>query len=199
MTLENDLTLKQLKMNRKIIVLGHARHGKDTVCEILRTKYNFSFPLNGGTSWFVAETVIMPLLSKKYGYKTVEECFNDRINHRAEWFEIIHDFNKDDVTKLCRLVLSRFDIYCGLRSKEELEQLKKEENVITVWVDRSKHVRRELAESMTIDMSMADYVIDNNGSKEDLEREVDKFVSYYTSSHSQKLFSDEDLLEFRMR
>lgn len=200
MTLQNDLTLKYQKMNKKIIVLGYARHGKDTVCEILHTKYNFSFPLNGGTSLFIAEKVIMPLLAEKYGYKTAEECFKDRINHRAEWFDIIHDFNKDDVTKLCRLVLSQFDIYCGLRSKEELEHLlKEEENIITVWVDRSKHVRREPAESITIDMSMADYVIDNNGNREDLEREVEKFVAHYTSSQSQKLLSDEDLLEFKMR
>ena len=30
-------------MNKKLLVIGHGRHGKDTVCEILRDHYGYTF------------------------------------------------------------------------------------------------------------------------------------------------------------
>jgi dephospho-CoA kinase len=39
-----------------------------------------------------------------------------------------------------------------------------------VWVDRSDHVPLEDRSSMNLEIWMADHVIDNNGTLEDLER-----------------------------
>ena len=49
-----------IKKLPKLIIIGHGRHGKDTVCEILRDKYNFKFI---SSSQYCSEKVIFPILS----------------------------------------------------------------------------------------------------------------------------------------
>ena len=51
---------------KKLLVIGHGRHGKDTVCEILRDKYGYSFE---SSSQFCSKLFIYEMLKKKYNPK----------------------------------------------------------------------------------------------------------------------------------
>lgn len=152
----------------KLLIIGHGRHGKDTVCDILEKKYNYKFR---SSSDFCSEHLLFPLLKEKYNYSNYIECFNDRHNHRDEWYNAIHDYCKNDHTKLGREIFKENDIYCGLRNKAEFHAMR---NIhlfdYSIWVDRSDHLPLESTNSMTLEMWMSDYVIDNNGTLEDLER-----------------------------
>jgi hypothetical protein len=44
-------------------------------------------------------------LKVKYGYKTSEECFEDRVNHRSEWYDMICEYNLNDKAKLAKGIL----------------------------------------------------------------------------------------------
>ena len=141
----------------KYLVIGHGRHGKDTVCEILQ-QLGLTFV---SSSWFVAEKVIFPHMN----YDTVQECYDDRHNHRQQWHDLIHEYCKDDHSRLVKEILAENDIYCGLRNRKEFEASKHLFDVV-FWVDRSEHLPPESSNELTADD--ADFVIDNNGSLEEL-------------------------------
>lgn len=154
----------------KVLIIGYGRHGKDTVAEMLKKHLGFSFV---SSSYFCAEEILFPLLKDKYGYADAQACFEDRHNHRTEWFDAIRAFNTPDLIKLGRVIFQDFDILCGVRNKAELHAIKNAglaDHII--WVDRSGHVAPELPSSCTVAPWMADYVLDNNGSIEDLERNL---------------------------
>jgi dephospho-CoA kinase len=151
----------------KLLILGHARHGKDTVSEMLRDSYGYSFV---SSSYFLAEEVLFPLLKDKYGYATAGECFADRANHRAEWFNAIRDYNRLDATTLGRAIFKVHDLYCGLRNQTEFHAMRNTKVFdLAIWVDASDRKEPESRASCTVEPWMADYVLDNNGSLEDLE------------------------------
>lgn len=154
----------------KILVIGYARHGKDTVSEMLRDQYDFSFT---SSSQFCAEQIIMPVLAEKYGYETVGDCFEDRGNHRAEWYGLIRAFNTPDAAALGRAIFTEHDVYCGLRSSTELHALRNAGVFdFCIWVDADDRHETESVESCTVQAWMADFVLDNNGTLEDLERNL---------------------------
>lgn len=150
----------------KILLIGHARHGKDTVSEMLVDLMGLTFR---SSSDFVNERAVFPVLAPKYGYKTLDECYQDRVNHRQEWYELIRDYNGDDPALLGRELFEECDIYCGLRHREEFEAMKAEDLYdVCVWVDAGNRLPPESLDSMTLTMEDADVVVDNNGSLEDL-------------------------------
>jgi len=144
----------------KLLVIGHGRHGKDTVSEILCNDFKLSFI---SSSMFACKKFIYDDLKNEYGYKSFEECYDDRHNHRSEWYQAIAEYCKDDPSQLGKDIFSEHDIYCGLRNVREFVAMK-EQNVFDacIWVDRSEHLPSESNESMTLTSDMADYVIDNN-------------------------------------
>lgn len=150
----------------KICIVGHGRHGKDTVAETLQIHYGMSF---ASSSEFLAERILFPLLKDEYGYNSWQDCFDDRSNHRAEWYDAIVEYVADDPAKLGREIFDGSDIYCGLRNKREFHAMRNSGVFdIAVWVDRSDHLPPEPTSSMTIEPWMADFIIDNNGSLDDL-------------------------------
>lgn len=155
-----------MKLLPKLLIIGHGRHGKDTVCEILRDTYGFSFE---SSSKFCSKLFIYNNLKDKYGYSNEEECYADRHNHRAEWYDAICDYNVPDAAKLGREIFKAHDIYCGLRNKREFFAMKNT-NVFdfAIWVDRSDLLPLESKNSMSLEHWMADFTIDNNGSIDDL-------------------------------
>lgn len=157
----------------KIMVMGYARHGKDTVCEFLRDDFGYSFQ---SSSRFCAERVVYPVLADQYS--NAEECYEDRSNRRKAWYELIAEYNAKDPTRLGRALLSEFDIYCGVRSSREFHALRNARVFdFSIWVDASFRHPPEDSSSCTIAPWMADYVLDNNGTLEDLQRGVDSLMS----------------------
>ena len=168
----------------KLLIIGNARHGKDTVCDILRDEFGYNFR---SSSDFCAEKFIYAELAPKYGYNTYEQCFEDRHNHRAEWYDMIHEYCQDDYARLGRDIFAENDIYCGLRNKSEFHAMRNTGVFdYCVWVDRSDHAPLEPRDSMNLEIWMANYVIDNNSTLEDLQR--------VTSELAEHLLTQQELL-----
>jgi hypothetical protein len=179
----------------KILLLGHGRHGKDTVAEILRDTRGYKFT---SSSMFCAEKVMMPaferethaFLSTQFGridessrprealmYATVEDCFADRHNHRAFWFREIEAYNYPDRAKLAKDIYAENDIYVGIRSAKEFNAAKNAGVFdIAIWVDALDRLPPEDPSSISVQPWMADFTIDNNGSLEDLKFNVEQLM-----------------------
>ena len=168
----------------KIILVGHGRHGKDTVAEKLRDQFGLKFV---SSSLFCAEKVMMPAFDKHrkqlfggmvtgHAYPDAETCYNDRHNysqyygdHRTFWFNAIKEYCTPDKARLAREIFAEHDIYVGIRDRRELWAAQLIPNTITVWVDASDRLPPEQASSMNIEPWMANVVLDNNGTLEDLD------------------------------
>lgn len=186
----------------KFAVIGHARHGKDTVCEFLRDDYGLRFE---ASSMYCAERVIWPLIqdvdfrddfissfadldkaqqflkSLKFmsGYANVKQCFEDRGNHRELWYEAISWFNSEDPSRLAKGLLENNDVYCGIRSKRELRAcINSGIFDVVIWVDASDRCAPEPKESCTVEPYMADFTIDNNGGVDDLRQNTIQLMEY---------------------
>jgi hypothetical protein len=162
-------------MKLKFLVIGHGRHGKDTVCEMLADNYGYSFE---SSSRFCSKLFIFNDLKDKYGYANEEECYADRHNHRAEWYDAICNYNVPDPSRLGREIFNAHDIYCGLRNKKEFHAMQNS-GVFdhAIWVDRSDHLPPESKSSMSLEQWMSDFTIDNNGNLTDLEFNVNQLIS----------------------
>ena len=164
----------------KLLIIGHGRHGKDTVGEMLRDKYGFNFT---SSSWFCAEETLWD----NWGcavYDTLQDMYDDRSNHRTLWAQMISAYNIPDKTKTAATMISRgFDMYVGMRMLDELIACR-EAGVfdLVVWVDRSLHLPDEPYASMQLSDTHADVTIDNNGTLEDLAKNVDAFVAKHCSA-----------------
>jgi len=155
----------------KILILGHARSGKDMVAEIFVK--NFPKLKFYSASYFANEIIVYPILKEKYGYTSLDECYQDRVNHRKEWYDLIQDFNKDDQSKLTKLLLKFSDIYIGIRHINEFEASKKFFDLI-IWIDSSKRIQDESIESCTVNKELVDIIIENNGTLQEFETKIIK-------------------------
>jgi hypothetical protein len=155
-------------MKIKLMILGYARHGKDTVADILSTNLGLT---KEDSSQFAGKQVMMPYFaSKGIVYPDWSACYADRVNHRQEWFEQIKAYNTPDEARLAREIYAVSDIYVGIRRKEEFEAARSQRLFdYSIWVDRSEHVAPEPTTSNTMTPEMANYVIDNNGTLEQLK------------------------------
>ena len=150
----------------KLLLLGHSRHGKDTVAELLGLSFCSS-------SEFAADHVIFPILGPKYGYESPLACFQDRHQHRKEWFDIISDYNREDPCRLAKALLAVCDVYVGMRSSVEFQGCRHLFDLV-VWVDALDRHPPEDAESCSVTPFHAHYILDNNGSLEDLAQQVSR-------------------------
>lgn len=164
----------------KILILGYARHGKDTVAEYLRDAYGLNFT---SSSMFCAERVMLPYFKANQtptspSYESAGECFDDRHNHRATWFQQIEAFNTPDKASLGRAIFAEHDIYCGLRSAREFHAVKNSGLYdVCLWVDALQRHDPEPRTSCTVEPWMADHIIDNNGSIDELKYNVDTLMT----------------------
>jgi hypothetical protein len=156
------------------MLMGYGRHGKDTVAEYLRDKYGYTFT---SSSWACAEE-LFPLFKLFFGYKDVDQCFEDRHGgNRPIWHEAIKLINKGDKAYLGRKIYSENDIYVGIRCIEEFRAIKRKKLFdFSIWVDRSEVLPPEGKGSCTVTKEDAEIVLDNNGTLEDLYRRIDKLV-----------------------
>jgi len=157
----------------KLLIIGHARHGKDTLAELLRDSIGMKFE---SSSEAAADIFIFEMLREKYHYNSYMECFQDRVNHRGEWYDLICEYNKDDKAKLAKGILERADCYVGMRDREEIRECINQGLFdLIVWVDASERLPLELPDSFNIDKSCADIIIDNNGSYEEFKERAFRF------------------------
>ena len=175
----------------KLLVVGHGRHGKDTVCEILES-YGYKFE---SSSKFCSELFIFDELKDKYDYADEEECYADRHNHRTEWYNMIHNYCKDDLARLGRNLYKDHNIYCGFRNKREIFSMQNEKNFdYAIWVDRTDHLPKEDASSMSIEQWMCNYTIDNNGDLSRLKKNVDILIKTLFKNQGLDLPASSDYL-----
>jgi hypothetical protein len=154
----------------KLCILGHGRHGKDSMAEILQENFGLKFK---SSSQAASEIFIYDVLKQKYGYNTPEECFEDRVNHRAEWHQLICEYNIDDKARLAKGILELNDAYVGMRDSREIKECIHQGLFdIIIWVDASKRLPLESKESFNIDVNDADIIVDNNGSFEEFQEKV---------------------------
>lgn len=153
-----------------LLIIGHARHGKDTAAEILYEEFGI---ISKSSSLAASEIFIYDTLKEKYGYETPEECFEDRVNHRAEWYELIKGYNQFDRCKLAKEILHDSDCYIGMREREEILECKKQNLFkLIIWVDASKRLPLEPSDSFNIDSNLADFIIENNGTEEEFREKL---------------------------
>jgi len=154
----------------KILIIGHARHGKDTMAEIVNETFGLTFK---SSSQAAADIFIYEALKEKYGYQTPEECFEDRVNHRAEWHDLICDYNLVDKAQLAKGILESSDMYVGMRSAVEIAECKNQnlfDWIIGVYDPRKPH---ESPESFDIDLfKESDFIIPNAGTLEEFQDKV---------------------------
>ena len=155
----------------KILIIGTGRHGKDTVAEILRDYLGFTFDSSSHAAY---EIFIYDLFKDRYGYSDLEEAYEDRHAHREELFKLIQEYNTPDKAKLAKEILSSTGMYVGMRCEVELQTCIAEGVFdLIIWVDAKERVDfQESSDSITVHSGLADVVIENNGSLDELKRQV---------------------------
>lgn len=144
----------------RLLIIGHGRHGKDTVAEMISNIMQLKFT---SSSYFVAEECIWNMWGKER-YNSFEEMFEDRVNFRPTWKNLILAWNTPDRTRTAVTMLSRGnDMYVGMRSRLEFDANDENETFdYVIWVDASKRLPPEPEDSMELTVDDADIVIDNN-------------------------------------
>lgn len=151
----------------KVLILGHGRHGKDTVGEMLETHFGLK---SISSSRYALEEAVWPVMRLTHGYKDMDECFEDRSNHRELWYTLIKMYNTPDKSRLVKGLLENHDVYTGLRCNEEYAVAKEYFDLI-IWVDAAD--RLPLEESMKIEYDLIEMIVlDNNHDLNYLEHQV---------------------------
>lgn len=154
----------------KLLICGHARHGKDTFCNLLGLEFSSS-------SLHIMEKAIWPKIG--YQYHNKKECFEDRVRKRELWFNLTNIYNHPDETRIAREILSKNDIYCGMRNRDEFLAVEEAGLFdLSIWVDASKRHPPESDKSCTILRSDCDIVVDNNGSEWELKVKAEKLKGF---------------------
>ncbi len=158
--------------NIKVLIVGYARHGKDTFAEMLGLPFNSS-------SEAAMELAIYPILQAKYNYQSMAECFEDRVNHRKEWHDLIKAYNTPDKTRLAREILKENDVYVGMRCSEEVQACIEQKIFDTIiWVDASGRLPPESKDSISIKPDCANFFVTNNETLDDLNDKALLFKDY---------------------
>ncbi len=182
-----------MKTKGKFLILGYKRGGKDTLGESLRDEYGYTF---SSSSYAAAEIFIFDTLKEKYGYSTVDECFEDRHSHRAEWFDLISDYNSEDKARLAKKILETSDCYVGMRCAEELAECKRQGLFDTIfWVSRDGCLESE--ESCTVAPHMANHFIDNNSDLDSLKNVGAKYVDHVLKNTSLTGFTTNNSIHYK--
>jgi len=157
-------------MRKKILIIGSMRHGKDTVAEMLRDYYGYSFE-NSSTA--ASKIFLFDVLKEMYNYASPKECFDDRVNHRQQWHDLIVDYNTPDKSKLAKEIMKNNDIYVGMRSDAECEAClhQKVFDLIIGVFDPRKPIENKT--SFNIDLwQKSELIISNAGTLQELRHKV---------------------------
>lgn len=153
-------------MRLHVFVTGHGRHGKDTVADLMTEMGGYRCC---DSSRFVCEQAVFPHMQDRYS--DWQACYEDRHQHRDEWYELISKYNVEG-HELAYKLFQNHDVYTGLRNIRELDAAYRhpEMKPVVIWVDAMKRLPPEPSTSLTITRDHADYVIDNNGDLANLRK-----------------------------
>lgn len=154
---------------RAILVLGHGGHGKGELCKLLTELYGAECL----SSSQAALPHIWPALHEAsrydfYGepFANPEDAYAKRADHREMWRLLISLYNTPDKTTLSREILAQADVYDGMRCAEEFAASRHLFDYV-VWVEATARVGT-VDPTLTISRDVADLIIDNNGTLDDL-------------------------------
>lgn len=182
-------TSPPLPANKKLLIIGPARHGKDTVAELIcqhRPWYNFE------SSSAFAQKIIQPaLLASVYkddaaitsAFDRLEDAiFQDRVNHRQAWKEFISLVNYFDKAALARAIMKENDIYVGMRSQQEFDACM-DAGIFdyVIHVDAGDRIKQPdptfTIHSWDKVTEATVYSVDNNGTEAQLKSAVYKLIN----------------------
>lgn len=155
----------------RLLIIGHGRHGKDTVSDILRDQCGMR---GVSSSEFAAQRAVFPLVSDLY--PDWRAAYEDRHACRELWFHAIAAYNLRPGPMLAEQILEAHDIYTGMRKRAELDRSRHLFDLV-VWVDASKRLPPERRGSMELSADDADWIIDNNGPADALPGEIAKLTA----------------------
>lgn len=156
----------------KTLILGHGRHGKDTVAAIINKLTGDKF----SSSSLAALDVIWPILEECKRYPTKFCAYDQRHNDRELWKRLIALYNAADPGALCKKILQDNDIYVGMRRQEEYEATKHLFDRI-IYVEASERVKeRDSTMEVAYDPSCM-LLIENNTTVQELTKKVEKLCS----------------------
>lgn len=166
----------------KLLIIGHAQHGKDEVCtylvKLLGLEYTSSSVV--ATDLGIFDGVIKKFLGAQHLSMKQQRVmfYANKDSFRPEMYEEIRKFNAIDKTALAREIFKDFDIYCGLRDLEEFDAIKRARLTdLVIWVDASLRVPAEPNTSMKLTKNCADIIIENNGTKAELLDKVERLAA----------------------
>jgi len=145
----------------KLLIIGHGRHGKDTVCDLMTEMYGLRCT---SVSKAMSEEVYQHA-GRDMDYDDSASFYADRHNHRQLWYETIRDitWNQPEVVGVSALN-GGYDVLNGVRSRVEFDAIKATGLYdYVVWVDASSRLPDVVDGTMELTKEDADYVIDNNG------------------------------------
>lgn len=168
----------KIEKGDKILIIGHGKHGKDTIAEIMEELFGLKF---NSSSKFALESFLFDILNEKYklNYKSKDEAFKDRNTSdekRMIWYNEICTYNKDDKTRLTKEILKENDMYVGLRDYEEFKESRKLFKYV-VWIEALERVKYS-DPTVKIEKEEANIIINNNGTLKELEEKVKN--TFYT-------------------
>lgn len=149
-----------------VAICGYGRVGKDTVGKILRRKTPLKY--SGSLSW-----VGLPYMAKRLGV-CEQEAWEERHENRELWKQYLDEYREGDPSKLIRESLERGQLVVGVRDVAELKAARAEgllDHII--WVHKEG---TPVDSTVTYTASDCDMVFCNNGTKEELEHEVDLLI-----------------------
>jgi gluconate kinase len=151
-------------MNRPLMILGYANHGKTTVAHFIVEHFNLRFV---DTSEFIAKNI---MVAKGY-YSDIEQAFSKKTQDRALWYREVQNYNEEDAAALVKALLKDSDIYVGLRDKRELKKTVADIDPFIVWIlDERKP--KESTDSCTVSQEMAHIIVKNNGTEQELKQQL---------------------------
>lgn len=100
-----------------IAIIGYSGHGKDTLAKTIQKIYGLSWT---SVSHFAVKSFIFTELKHKYNYLSEKECYDDRINHREEFYNLIRGYNNNDKSRIIKEISLQYDMVVGIRDMYEL-------------------------------------------------------------------------------
>jgi thymidylate synthase (FAD) len=150
----------------RLLIIGHARHGKDTFAAMIAALMDLDFT---SSSEFVGRECIWETWGKER-YATFQEMFDDRVNYRSTWKNLILAYNTPNLTRTATTMLNQGnDMYVGMRDSDEF-QANHDAGTFdkVIWVDAREREPLEPQDSMGLNGNVAHIWIDNNGPETDL-------------------------------